>query len=121
MLSLPRDLRVDIPGVRPGQDERGVLLRRAGARVETFKELTGLPINGFIEVDFPGFLHVVNFSAASTCRSTTGYYNPASTGYKSIDLKPGYQLRAGSRRSTSCASATTRPATSGACSASSSS
>ena len=39
--------------------------------MKTFKQVTGLPINDWVEVDFSGSWHVVNISAVSTSRSTT--------------------------------------------------
>ena len=92
MLSLPRDLLVDIPGY--GQDKMNTAYSYGGPKlvIETFKELTGLPVNGWIEVNFAGFWHVVNILGGVYLPIDHKYFVPASADYKSINLEPGYQL-----------------------------
>jgi LCP family protein required for cell wall assembly len=92
MLSLPRDLLVDIPGY--GQDKMNTAYSYGGPKlvIETFKELTGLPVNGWIEVNFSGFWHVVNILGGVYLPIDHKYFVPASADYKSINLEPGYQL-----------------------------
>ncbi|RPI05053.1 MAG: LytR family transcriptional regulator, partial [Actinobacteria bacterium] len=60
--------------------------------VKTFTQLTGLPINHFIEVDFGGFWHSVNILGGVYVAVDHRYYNPESSDWKSIDIAPGYQL-----------------------------
>ena len=60
--------------------------------IKTFKQLTGLPINGWIEVNFSGFWHVVNILGGVYLPIDHKYFVPASADYKSINLEPGYQL-----------------------------
>ena len=92
MLSLPRDLRVDIPGV--GFEKMNAAYTYGGPAlvVKTFTQLTGLPINHFIEVDFGGFWHSVNILGGVYVAVDHRYYNPESSDWKSIDIAPGYQL-----------------------------
>jgi LCP family protein required for cell wall assembly len=92
MLSLPRDLRVYIDGV--GYDKMNAAYSYGGPAlvIETFKQITGLPINGWIEVDFAGFWHVTNILGGVYLPIDHRYFVPASADYKSIDLQPGYQL-----------------------------
>jgi LCP family protein required for cell wall assembly len=92
MLSLPRDLRVDIPGV--GYDKMNTAYSYGGPAlvIKTFKQLTGLPVNGWIEVNFSGFWHVVNILGGIYLPIDHKYFVPASADYKSINLEPGYQL-----------------------------
>ncbi len=95
MLSLPRDLLVTIPG--HGADKMNAAYVYGGPRlvVKTFKKLTGLHINHFIEVDFAGFWHVVNILGGVYVPIDHRYYVPESADYKSIDLQPGYQVLRG--------------------------
>ena len=95
MLSLPRDLYVDIPGV--GTDKMNAAYSYGGPAlvIETFKQVTGLPINHWIEVNFAGFWHVVNILGGVYIPVDHRYYVPASADYKSINLEPGYQLVGG--------------------------
>jgi LCP family protein required for cell wall assembly len=92
MLSLPRDLQVDIPGV--GVDKMNAAFSYGGPAlvIQTFKQLTGLPINHWIEVNFGGFWHVVNILGGIYLPIDHRYAVSAGAGYKSIDLEPGYQL-----------------------------
>ena len=92
MFSVPRDLRVLIPGV--GYDKMNAAYAYGGPAlaVKAFTTLTGVPVNHFIEVDFAGFWHVVNLLGGVYIPVDHRYYNPPGTGWKSIDLQPGYQL-----------------------------
>ena len=92
MLSLPRDLRVDIPG--HGYDKMNTAYAYGGPKlvVQTFKQITGLPINHFVEIDFAGFWHVVNILGGVYIAVDHKYFVPASADYKSINLDAGYQL-----------------------------
>jgi LCP family protein required for cell wall assembly len=95
MLSLPRDLRVEIPG--HGLDKINTAYTYGGSAlaVQTFTAVTGLPVNHFIEVDFAGFWHSVNILGGVYIPVDRRYYNPPGTGYKSINIAPGYQLLRG--------------------------
>lgn len=104
MLSLPRDLVVDIHC-----PQRGVFRSRINAAyatcgapgaLETVKALTGLPINYLITVDFHGFKKVVNTLGGVWVDVDRRYFNdnrglgPGFT-YARINLLPGYQRLTG--------------------------
>jgi LCP family protein required for cell wall assembly len=59
-LAIPRDLKVDIPGV--GSDKINVAYARGGAAlaVETVRDMTGVPINHVVLIDFAGFRQLVD-------------------------------------------------------------
>jgi LCP family protein required for cell wall assembly len=92
MFSVPRDLRVNIPD--HGLDKMNTAYAYGGPplAVKTFSELTGLPINHYVEVNFAGFWHVVNILGGVYIPIDHRYYVPESADYKSIDISPGYQL-----------------------------
>ena len=92
MLSVPRDLRIYIPGV--GYDKMNAAYSYGGpaGSIKAFSALTGLPINHFVEINFAGFWHVVDILGGIYIPVDHRYYNPPGTGWKSIDLQPGYQL-----------------------------
>jgi LCP family protein required for cell wall assembly len=92
MLSLPRDLYTDIPGV--GYAKMNAAYADGGVKlaVQTFSNITGLPIDHFIRVDFNGFWKVVDLLGGVYLPIDHRYYNPPDSGFKSIDLQPGYQL-----------------------------
>ena len=92
MLSIPRDLRVEIPGW--GTDRINAAYSDGGASlsVQTFKLLTGLPVNHFIDVNFIGFIDIVDYLGGVYIDVDRQYYNnTAVTGYASIDIQAGYQ------------------------------
>ncbi len=92
MLSLPRDLRVLIPD--HGYDKMNTAYSYGGPPlvVKTFKEITGLPVHHFVEIDFAGFWHVTNILGGVYIPVDHKYFVPASADYKSINLDAGYQL-----------------------------
>lgn len=92
MLSLPRDLQVDIPGVGLAKMNEAYSYGGPKLAVKTFKQLTGLPINHFVEINFAGFWHVVNILGGVYVPVDHTYFVPASADFKSINLKAGYQL-----------------------------
>ena len=92
MLSLPRDLQVEIPDRGLAKMNEAYSLGGPALVIRTFKQLTGLPVNGWIEVNFSGFWHVVNILGGIYLPIDHKYFVPASADYKSINLEPGYQL-----------------------------
>ncbi len=60
ILSLPRDLWVDIPGHGSGKINGAYGLGGASLVVETVREFTGIDINHYVEVDFVGFQAIVD-------------------------------------------------------------
>lgn len=60
MLSIPRDYRVRIPGYGKRKINSAYALDGPGLTIETIKELTGFPINHYLEMDFGGFVKVVD-------------------------------------------------------------
>ena len=92
MLSIPRDLRVEIPGW--GTDRINAAYSDGGPAlsVATFKALTGLPVNHFLDVNFAGFTDMVDYLGGVYLDVDRQYYNnTAVTGYSSIDIAAGYQ------------------------------
>jgi LCP family protein required for cell wall assembly len=95
LLSLPRDLRVDIPGI--GSNKINAAFSAGGPKlaVQTVKNLTGLDINYLISVDFKGFVDLVNsFGGVYIPVDQDYYHSNAETieKYDEIDIDPGYQL-----------------------------
>jgi hypothetical protein len=60
LLSLPRDLKVNIPGV--GTDKLNAAYSLGGPKLtlQTVQQLTGLDVNHLVNVDFTGFARAVN-------------------------------------------------------------
>lgn len=60
LLSVPRDLRVEIPGNGVGKVNAAFALGGPDLVVETVSAETGIPINHYMEVDFGGFAGIVD-------------------------------------------------------------
>jgi LCP family protein required for cell wall assembly len=95
LLSIPRDLYVEIPG--HGHDRINMAFRYGGERLLTrvVRDTLGVEIDHFVEVDFHGFKDVVSALGGVWFPVDQRYYNEnvgtAATNYANIDLQPGYQ------------------------------
>ena len=100
LLSLPRDLWVNIPGF--GQDKINAAYSDGGPKVtlETVKELTGLHVNYLIGVNFHSFVSLVNNLGGVYIPVDEAYIHteaannalPPGERWSVINLLPGYQL-----------------------------
>ena len=104
LLSFPRDMLVNVvcPGRSVVRDRINSAYARCGSTgtVETVKQLTGLPINYLITVNFRGFKEVVNTLGGVWIDIDRRYFNDnaglsSGFGYAKINLLPGYQLLTG--------------------------
>lgn len=100
VLSLPRDLKVEIPGY--GTDKLNASYSYGGPTltVKTIKAYTGLDINHIININFGGFREVVNAIGCVYIDVDRRYYHsndglPISQHYAEIDIQPGYQKLCG--------------------------
>jgi len=94
MMSLPRDLKVRIPG--HGTDKINAAYEAGGPRLtlKTVKALTGLRINHIINVDFRGFWAATNAIGCVYADIDRRYFNNT-PGFAYIDVQPGYQKMCG--------------------------
>jgi polyisoprenyl-teichoic acid--peptidoglycan teichoic acid transferase len=92
MLSLPRDLRVDIPGHGTNKLNAAYPLGGMKLLIKTVREELGVKIDHFVEVNFAGFKSVVTTLGGVYLPVDGRYLNRTETSnYMSIDLRPGYQ------------------------------
>ena len=98
VMSIPRDLKVDIPG--HNRDRINAAYELGGPRltVRTVKKLFDKPgkpfkINHIINVDFGGFRKVVNYIGGVYVDIDRDYFNDNSNGenFATINVNPGYQ------------------------------
>jgi LCP family protein required for cell wall assembly len=93
VLSLPRDLKVRIPG--HGVDKLNSAYALGGAKLtlKTVKQFTGLSVNHVVNIDFRGFKKAVNALGCVYVDVDRRYFNDNSGGerYATIDIQPGYQ------------------------------
>jgi len=102
LMSIPRDLKVEIPGV--GTDKFSSAFAYGGPKLtlQVVKELTGLPINHVVNVDYLGFVRAVYAIGCVYVDVDRRYYHsnvgvPPSEQYSEINVQPGYQLMCGKR------------------------
>jgi LCP family protein required for cell wall assembly len=103
LLSLPRDLWVDIPGF--GQDKINAAFSDGGPKtvLQTVKQLTGLRVNYLVGVNFHSFTSLVNDMGGVYVPVDQAYIHtqaendalPEGERWSVIDVPPGYQLLTG--------------------------
>lgn len=101
VLSLPRDLKVDIPGYR-NNARLNEAFAAGGARLalRTIQDMTGLKINHVVNIDFKGFRQAVDRIKCVYMDVDRRYYNDNTNRfvgdqYAAINLKAGYQRLCG--------------------------
>jgi LCP family protein required for cell wall assembly len=94
ILSLPRDLKVEIPG--HGTDKINAAYEFGGPKLtlDTVKAVTGLPVNHVVNVAFEGFWRAVNAVGCVYVDIDRRYFNDSAS-YAYIDVQPGYQRMCG--------------------------
>ena len=94
LMSLPRDLKVQIPG--HGTDKINAAYELGGPKLtlKTVKNTTGLSINHVINVDFQGFRRAIDALGCIYADIDRRYFND-SPGYAYIDVPAGYQKMCG--------------------------
>jgi len=100
LMSIPRDLQVEIPGV--GTDKFSAAFAYGGPKLtlQVVKELTGLPINHIVNVDYLGFVRAVYAIGCVYVDIDRRYYHSneeSAEQYAEINVQPGYQLMCGKR------------------------
>jgi LCP family protein required for cell wall assembly len=108
LLSFPRDLNTTLycpdKSGNPVSKGRGRIngayaICQSQGSLATVKQLTGLPINYLITVDFHGFKQVVDTLGGVWMDIDRRYYNQnvgtTSTNFANIDIHPGYQRLSG--------------------------
>ncbi|HET7418444.1 MAG TPA: LCP family protein [Solirubrobacterales bacterium] len=102
MMSIPRDLKVEIPGYGSGKFNEAYSYGGTKLTLQTVKDLTGLPINHVVNVDFLGFAQGVYALGCVYADVDRRYYHsneglPPSEQYAEINVQPGYQLMCGKK------------------------
>ncbi len=102
VMSIPRDLKTEIPGF--GTEKFNAAYSDGGPKLtlQVVKEMTGLKINHVVNVDFLGFARAVYAIGCVFTDVDRRYYHsnegvPASEQYAEINIQPGYQLLCGKK------------------------
>ncbi len=100
LLSIPRDLKVNVPGVGVAKFNEAYAEGGPRLTLRVVRQLTGLKVNHLVNVDFTGFLKAVNSIGCVYVDVDRRYYHsniglPASLQYDAINIEPGYQRMCG--------------------------
>jgi polyisoprenyl-teichoic acid--peptidoglycan teichoic acid transferase len=100
VMSIPRDLEVEIPGL--GMEKFNAAYAEGGPKetIEVVKKLTGLHINRVVNIDFLGFVRAVDAIGCVYTDVDRRYYHSnvevsPEEEYAEINIKPGYQKLCG--------------------------
>jgi polyisoprenyl-teichoic acid--peptidoglycan teichoic acid transferase len=94
MLSVPRDLWVDIPGVGMSKINAALPTGGPALTIKTLHQVLGIPINHFAHIDFAGFWDVVRI-LGGVYLQIDHKYTDAASGTNQVLMLPGYQLADG--------------------------
>jgi LCP family protein required for cell wall assembly len=100
VMSIPRDLKVEIPGYGTGKFNEAYSYGGPKMTLQVVKDLTGLRINHVVNVDFLGFVRAVDAIGCVYTDVDRRYYHsnvglPPSEQYSEINVQPGYQKLCG--------------------------
>jgi len=96
ILSIPRDLIVDIPDLGPEKINAAYATGGTPLAIETVRNLTGLPVHHFVVINYGGFETAVDAMGGVYVDVDQRYFNDNSDSYygeeyEPIDIYPGYQ------------------------------
>jgi polyisoprenyl-teichoic acid--peptidoglycan teichoic acid transferase len=102
LMSIPRDLKVEIPGYGTGKFNEAYSYGGPKLTLQVVKELTGLPINHVVNVDYLGFVRAVDAINCVYVDVDRRYFHSNEGGaapeqYAEINVQPGYQLLCGKK------------------------
>jgi LCP family protein required for cell wall assembly len=98
VLSIPRDLQVQIPGAGSAKINSAYQDGGPSLLIKTIRQnvFPGLRVNHIVDVNFGGFSKLVDAIGCVYSDVDHRYYNnTALTNYSSIDIQPGYQKLCG--------------------------
>ncbi len=101
LLSLPRDLKVSIPGVGVSKLNDAYAYGGPKLTLQTVQQVTGLQVNHLVNVDFTGFARAVNAIGCVYIDVDQRYFHQnvqngtSADDYAEINLQPGYQALCG--------------------------
>jgi polyisoprenyl-teichoic acid--peptidoglycan teichoic acid transferase len=102
LLSIPRDLKVEIPGYGTNKFNAAYSFGGPKLTLKVVKELTGLKVNHVVNIDFLGFVRAVDAIGCVYVDVDRRYYHsnagvPPSEQYSEINIQPGYQKLCGKK------------------------
>ncbi len=95
LLSIPRDLKVNIPGYGVAKFNEAYSVGQEDKTLKTVKQLTGLDINHVVNINFTGFADAVDAIGCVYIDVDRRYFIPPEQGTAEIDIEAGYQRLCG--------------------------
>jgi LCP family protein required for cell wall assembly len=94
VLSLPRDLRVEIPGYGVQKINAAYAIKGAELSIKTVQSVTGVDLDHYVNVDFDAFRQLTTELGGVYVDVDRRYYYVGDN-YETINIWPGYQALAG--------------------------
>lgn len=94
VLSIPRDLRVEIPGYGKQKINAAYAFKGAELSIETVQTVTGVDLDHYVNIDFDAFRQVTTELGGIYVDVDRRYYYVGDS-YETINIWPGYQPLAG--------------------------
>jgi LCP family protein required for cell wall assembly len=95
VLSLPRDLKVEIPGYGTQKINAAYSFGGPALAMETVLQSTGVRVDHFVNVGFDAFREMTTALGGIYVDVDVRYYNPQNPEWETIDIWPGYQRLSG--------------------------
>lgn len=94
VLSIPRDLRVEIPGYGEQKINAAYAIKGARLSLETVQTVTGVDLDHYVNIDFDAFRQLTTDLDGIYVDVDRRYYYVGDN-YENINIWPGYQALAG--------------------------
>ncbi|MGO8684902.1 MAG: LCP family protein [Thermoleophilia bacterium] len=91
MLSVPRDLWVNIPGIGMSKINAAMPYGGPALAIKMIEQVTGIPINHFMTINFTGFWDIVKI-LGGVYLQIDRQYSDLINGQNTVLAQPGYQL-----------------------------
>jgi LCP family protein required for cell wall assembly len=91
VLSIPRDLRAEIPGRGVHKINAAYAMGGPGLAIETVRNVTNLDLDHYINIDFDAFREMTAAIGGVYVDVDRRYYHNKADSWENIDLQPGYQ------------------------------
>ena len=91
LLSLPRDLRVDVPGHGLNKLNTAYSYGGAALAIRTIKQVTGVNVDHYLQLDFQAFEQLADSLGGVYIDVDRRYFNDDPS-YEPINIQAGYQL-----------------------------
>jgi LCP family protein required for cell wall assembly len=97
LLSIPRDLKVNIPGYGVAKFNEAYTVGQEDKTLKTVTQLLDIEINHVVNINFTGFADAVDAIGCVYIDVDRRYFIPPESGISEIDIEAGYQILCGNK------------------------